>query len=97
MIFFLMSLIIAVLALIFALSNATPIDVSFFSWKFTGSVALLLLSAFIAGVIATLIALVPSFIKNSFIGKKKSKIIDEKPIKPIESSDVEGSQKINLN
>ncbi len=44
---------IAVLAVIFALQNAIPITVSFLVWKVESSLALILIIAFIAGLIVS--------------------------------------------
>lgn len=45
--------IIAVLAVIFALQNAIPITVSFIIWRVESSLALILIMAFIAGLITS--------------------------------------------
>jgi lipopolysaccharide assembly protein A len=44
---------IAVLAVIFALQNAIPITVSFIVWRVESSLALILIIAFIAGLITS--------------------------------------------
>ena len=44
---------IAVLAVIFALQNAIPITVSFLIWRVESSLALILIIAFIAGLITS--------------------------------------------
>ncbi len=44
---------IAVLAVIFALQNAIPITVSFLIWQVESSLALILIMAFIAGLITS--------------------------------------------
>lgn len=46
---------IAVLAVIFALQNAVPITVSFLMWKVESSLALILIIAFIAGLVVSIL------------------------------------------
>ena len=62
------ALIIAILAIVFALQNADVILVTFLVWKFEGSLALVLLLAFVTGVIASLLILLPKTMKK---GQKK--------------------------
>lgn len=57
---------IAVLAVIFALQNAVPITVSFLFWQVNSSLALVLIIAFIAGLIT-------SFLFNLITHLKKPK------------------------
>ena len=52
-IFLFIAALIAVLAVIFALQNAIPITVSFLFWKAESSLALILILAFIAGLITS--------------------------------------------
>ncbi|MBC8508325.1 MAG: LapA family protein [Anaerolineales bacterium] len=63
-IFLIISLIIAALATIFAIQNATPTTVNFFIWEFEGSLALILLIALIAGALISLFASMPALIKS---------------------------------
>ncbi len=76
-IFLIFSLIIAALATIFAVQNATPTTVTFFIWEFEGSLALILLIALIAGALISLFASMPALIKNklavSSLNKKLTK------------------------
>ncbi|MDD4363610.1 MAG: LapA family protein [Atribacterota bacterium] len=44
---------IAIMAVIFALQNAIPITVSFLIWKVESSLALILIIAFVAGLITS--------------------------------------------
>lgn len=52
-IYLFMAAFIAVLAVIFALQNAVPITVSFLVWQVESSLALILIMAFIAGLITS--------------------------------------------
>ncbi len=72
-IFLIFSLIIAALATIFAVQNATPTTVSFFVWEFEGSLALILLIALIAGALISLFASMPTLIKNTLAVKSLNK------------------------
>ncbi|HOF03058.1 MAG TPA: LapA family protein, partial [Atribacterota bacterium] len=73
-IYLLIAALIAVLAVIFALQNAVPITVSFLLWQVNSSLALILIVAFIAGVIT-------SFLFNflSHLRKNRKLISLEKP------------------
>lgn len=50
-IFLFFALFIAVIAVVFAIQNTSPTTVSFITWKFNGSVALVLLIALAAGAL----------------------------------------------
>ncbi len=58
------SIILAALATVFAIENARPVEVTFFRWSFTGSLALVMALAFAAGAAAALLASVPGWIKT---------------------------------
>lgn len=49
---------------IFALQNVQSVMVSFLGWGFEGSVALIVISALLAGIIISLLFSIPSFIRN---------------------------------
>lgn len=70
MFYFVISLILVLSAVVFALSNAEPVEVSFLFWAFEGSLALMLLLTFLLGVLAALLMLIPGYFKKS---KKKVK------------------------
>lgn len=81
-IYLLIAALIAVLAVIFALQNAVPITVSFLLWQVNSSLALILIVAFIAGVIT-------SFLFNflSHLRKNRKLISLEKPVKETKQDD----------
>ncbi len=60
-----MSLLIAVLAIVFAVQNAAPVTVTFLLWQFKGSLALILLLTFVLGVIVALLAVLPGIVRRS--------------------------------
>ncbi len=65
-IFLFVAALIAILAVIFALQNAVPITVSFLFWKAESSLALILIIAFVAG-------LVTSFLFNALAHFKRAR------------------------
>lgn len=81
-IYLLIAALIAVLAVIFALQNAVPITVSFLLWQVNSSLALILIVAFIAGVIT-------SFLFNflSHLRKNRKLIYLEKPAEESKQDD----------
>ena len=63
--YLIVALLIAVIAVIFALQNTLLITISFFAWKVTGSLSLVLLITLAIGVVIGLLVLAPSAIKNT--------------------------------
>ena len=71
------ALILAVLMVVFALQNAVPVTITFLSWRFEGSLALVLILSFAAGAVLGLLAALPSFIRKSrTISSQQRKIQD---------------------
>ena len=70
------ALLIAFLAVIFALQNAVPVVVNFLPWEFQGSLALVLLLTLALGVIVGLLVSVPSIIRRSRRISHQQKIIE---------------------
>jgi putative membrane protein len=69
------AIIIAILAVVFALQNAVPITVSFLTWRFESSLALVLLITLGLGILMSLLVSVPSVIKKmKVISNQKKKI-----------------------
>jgi putative membrane protein len=66
LIFILIALIIAIIAVIFALQNAITITVSFFFWQFDGSLALILLLTLALGFLISFFATLPALIRRSW-------------------------------
>jgi len=71
------ALVIAVLAVVFALQNAVPISVAFLVWKFETSLALVLLIALASGFLMGLLASAPAMIKRMRIISNQMKKIRE--------------------
>jgi lipopolysaccharide assembly protein A len=80
-ILFIIGLILGAVTIIFALQNIEVITVTFFSWQLTGSLALILSLAVIAGIIITLLLLLPGSIENYFkyrnLKKENQKLEEE--------------------
>lgn len=66
-IFILLALLIAGLAIVFALQNLATVTVSFFFWSFQGSLALVLLLTLAAGVLISLFASLPGLVRGRWI------------------------------
>ncbi len=75
-ILFILGLLLGGVAVIFALENVTLITVTFFHWQITGSLAFILISAIFAGVLVTLLLLLPESISNYFKYKKLTKEVE---------------------
>jgi len=69
------AIIVAILAVVFALQNAVPITVSFLTWRFESSLALVLLITVALGILMSLLVSVPSMIKTRrMISNQKKRI-----------------------
>jgi lipopolysaccharide assembly protein A len=70
-----LALVIAVVAVIFALQNIAAVTVSLFFWHINGSLALVLLITLAAGVLISLLASMPGTIKRRWtISNLKKKL-----------------------
>ncbi|MBU2742251.1 LapA family protein [Acidithiobacillus thiooxidans] len=58
------SLVIAAVAVLFAVQNNTMTSVHFFSWTFAQSQGVILLGGFVAGFIASMLIYLPTHIRN---------------------------------
>ncbi|MBA7520217.1 Lipopolysaccharide assembly protein A [subsurface metagenome] len=69
------AIIVAILGVVFALQNAVPIAVSFLTWRFESSLALVLLITLALGILMSLLVSVPSIIRTKkIISSQKKKI-----------------------
>ncbi|MFH1575455.1 MAG: LapA family protein [Candidatus Nealsonbacteria bacterium] len=68
------ALIIAIIAVLFALQNASIILISFLAWQFQGSLALVLLLTFALGFITGLLIILPKLIKKSFTAEPQKNL-----------------------
>jgi uncharacterized integral membrane protein len=74
--YLIVALVIAVLAVVFALQNSMLVTVSFFSWTITGSLSLVLLATLAIGVLIGLLVLSPALLKKTFKSSSQRKRID---------------------
>ncbi|TNJ36060.1 LapA family protein [Chlorobaculum thiosulfatiphilum] len=74
--YLIIALLIAVLAVVFALQNSMLVTVSFFSWTITGSLSLVLLATLAIGVLIGLLVLSPALLKKTFKSSSQRKRID---------------------
>ena len=78
------ALLIAVVAVLFALQNATPVTVTFLAWRFESSLALVLLIAMVVGALFSAFASLPALIgtrwklssQNRRVGKLESMLAE---------------------
>jgi uncharacterized integral membrane protein len=68
-------LLIVFFAVAFSLQNSEPVILNFFSWRFQGSLVVVLLTALACGIILSAIASLPSFIKKSRLIAQQQKTI----------------------
>lgn len=61
-----LGIVLGVLSVVFALQNIAVITVTFFSWQFQGSLALILLMAVGMGIVISLLLVLPESISNYF-------------------------------
>jgi len=71
------AIIVAILAVIFALQNSVPITVSFLGWKFESSLALVLLITLALGILTSLLFSIPSMIKRKRMISNQDKKIQK--------------------
>lgn len=72
-IFLFFALIIAILAILFAVQNNAPVEVTFAVWNFEGSLALVLLVAMAAGAVISFFASLPTNIKVRWTLRNQTK------------------------
>jgi len=67
MIFFvIIGMVLGGVSILFILQNVTPVTVSFFAYHLTGSLALVLFLALFAGMLITVLMLLPGYISDEF-------------------------------
>ncbi|MDA8611405.1 LapA family protein [Candidatus Pacebacteria bacterium] len=71
------SVLVAAAALVFAFQNNETVEVIFFSWGFSGSLALVLIAALLVGFLIGFILFVPGSISSRFRMKTQKKAIDQ--------------------
>jgi putative membrane protein len=76
-IFLILALVIALIAVIFALQNTVIITVSFLFWQVHGSLALLLIISLAAGALITFLALLPGLLRSRWSMRRLRKQLAE--------------------
>ncbi len=78
MIFFLiLGALVGAVSIIFILQNVTPVTVTFFAYQLNGSLALVLFLALFAGVVITILMLLPGFVSDEFKVMRLKKQVKE--------------------
>ncbi|MEN6408475.1 MAG: LapA family protein [Anaerolineaceae bacterium] len=72
-IFIVVSLLIAIVAVVFALQNMAAVTVSFLFWNFDSSLALVLLGTLAVGVLISLLASMPGSIRSKLAASNQKK------------------------
>lgn len=72
-----LALLIAIIAVIFALQNTAAVTITFFAWEVGGSLSLVVLVTLVIGVLVGWLFVAPSLVKNSFQGSGQRKRIGE--------------------
>lgn len=70
------ALVVAIVAVIFALQNTGTITVAFLTWQFDQSLALVILAALAAGILIGILIVLPSSIRNSWRNSSQKKRIN---------------------
>lgn len=80
-----LALLIAILAVVFALQNITAVTISFFAWQVSGSLSLILLLALAIGFLVGILVMLPSSIKSKMqlSNLRKSKKALEKEVETL--------------
>ncbi|PWH11819.1 MAG: DUF1049 domain-containing protein [Anaerolineae bacterium] len=73
--YLILALLIAIVAVIFALQNTAAITISFFFWQVSGSLALVVLVTLVLGVLVGWLFVAPSLVKGSLQGSSQRKRI----------------------
>jgi len=76
-VFLYFGLFISILAILFAIQNNDPVTVSFIIWKFTGSLALILLITMAAGALISSLISIPNNVKARLTSRNLKKKIDQ--------------------
>ncbi len=71
------ALLIAVVAVVFALQNTAMVTVTFLAWTIDGSLALVVLLAVLTGVLISVFVSVPSVVKNRLAASNRKKKVND--------------------
>jgi uncharacterized integral membrane protein len=76
-IFLFVALFIAALAAVFALQNSTPVQISFLTWNFDSSLAIVLLTALAAGALMSFFVSMPGNVRARWVIRQQRKKMAE--------------------
>jgi uncharacterized integral membrane protein len=80
-ILFTIGILLGVISVVFVLQNVDIVTVTFFSWHFNGSLALVLFLTFTVGIFVTILLILPesinNYLKNKKIEKENEKLKEE--------------------
>ncbi len=76
-IFLFFALFIALMAVVFALQNSAPVQISFLLWRFDSSLALVLLVALVAGALMSFFVSLPSNVRARWTIRQQRKKMTE--------------------
>jgi lipopolysaccharide assembly protein A len=86
--FLLIGLLLGAVSVIFALQNITTVTVTFLTWQFDGSLALIILLAIASGIIMSSLLSLPQVVKRSIqisrLRKHNTKLKDQLVTKEVE-------------
>ena len=68
-----LALLIAVIAVVFALQNTAVVTITFLAWTVDGSLALVVLLAVLTGVLISVFVSLPSIVKNRIASSNRKK------------------------
>jgi lipopolysaccharide assembly protein A len=72
-VFIIIALLIAIVAVVFALQNLVTVSVSFLFWSLHGSLALVLLVTLLVGVLISLLASLPGLVRGRMAASSQKK------------------------
>lgn len=71
--FIILALLIAIVAVVFALQNMTTVTITFLFWSLQGSLALVLLVTLASGVLISLLTSMPGLVRGKWTTSKQGK------------------------
>jgi uncharacterized integral membrane protein len=74
-IFIILALLIAVSLVLFAIQNSAIVTISFVSFHYTGSLALILVAVFALGLLSGILICIPSLLRRSFALREQKRRI----------------------
>lgn len=64
--FLIFSILLAIVASLFAIQNSVPVTVAFFNWRFEGSLAIIILLSTLVGILMSSAILLPLLLKRNW-------------------------------